>query len=71
LERIYNLKAGLDPREDTLPKRLLEEPMPEGPQKGNTVRLEQMLPEYYRVRGWDEKGLPRKETLSRLGIDNL
>ncbi len=67
LERLFNLKAGLDPQEDTLPKRLLEEAMPEGPNKGQVVRLHEMLPEYYRVRGWVE-GRPSEEKLKELGL---
>ena len=56
-ERLFNLKAGLDPeRDDTLPKRFLEEPMPEGPNKGHVVRLKEMLPRYYKLRGWTEDG---------------
>ena len=67
LERLFNLKAGLDPKDDTLPKRLLEEAMPEGPNQGQVVRLHEMLPEYYRVRGWVE-GRPTEEKLKELGL---
>ncbi|AAL80470.1 aldehyde ferredoxin oxidoreductase [Pyrococcus furiosus DSM 3638] len=68
-ERLFNLKAGLDPaRDDTLPKRFLEEPMPEGPNKGHTVRLKEMLPRYYKLRGWTEDGKIPKEKLEELGI---
>lgn len=68
LERLFNLEAGLDPAQDTLPKRLLEEPMPEGPNQGSVVRLSEMLPEYYRLRGWDESGRPTEEKLKELGL---
>ncbi len=71
LERLFNLKAGMDPAEDTLPKRFLEEPMPEGPKKGSVVPLAEMLKEYYAIRGWDEKGYPTQEKLAELGLDNL
>ncbi len=67
LERVFNLRAGLNPKDDTLPRRLLEEPMPEGPNKGQIVRLNEMLAEYYKVRGWEE-GLPTKEKLKELGL---
>ncbi|NJF26068.1 aldehyde ferredoxin oxidoreductase [Thermococcus sp. Bubb.Bath] len=67
-ERLFNLKAGLDPKEDTLPKRFLEEPMPEGPNKGYTVRLKEMLPRYYALRGWTEDGRVPKEKAEELGI---
>lgn len=68
LERVFNLKAGIDPSEDKLPKRLLQDPIPEGPSKGHVHRLSELLPKYYEVRGWDEKGYPKEETLKKLGI---
>ncbi|NYE56668.1 aldehyde ferredoxin oxidoreductase family protein [Carboxydothermus ferrireducens] len=68
LERVFNLKAGIDASQDTLPKRLLEEPVPDGPSKGHKHRLAELLPEYYKVRGWDEKGVPTAEKLQALGL---
>ncbi len=68
LERLFNLKAGLTAKDDTLPKRMLKEPMPEGPGKGQIVRLDKMLPEYYKLRGWSAKGVPSAKKLSELGI---
>ena len=71
-ERIFNLKAGLDPlKDDTLPKRFLEEPMPEGPNKGHTVRLKEMLPRYYKMRGWTEDGRVPPEKARELGIEEF
>jgi len=68
LERLFNLGSGYTHKDDTLPKRLLSEPAPGGPAKGMTVPLDQMLPEYYRLRGWDDKGRPTKKKLSELGL---
>ena len=68
LERLFNLKAGIDSTQDTLPKRLLTEPVPAGPSKGHVHRLGEMLGGYYKERGWDEKGVPTKEKLTELGI---
>ena len=68
LERDYNLKAGIDPSQDTLPKRLLNDPIPDGPSKGNVTRLDEMLPKYYEIRGWTDKGIPKPETLEKLGV---
>jgi aldehyde:ferredoxin oxidoreductase len=65
LERVFNLKAGLTKADDTLPKRLLEEP---GGPTGAVCRLDEMLPEYYRLRGWDENGVPTEERLAELGL---
>ena len=68
LERVWNLKAGINPSEDKLPKRLMEEAIPEGPSKGHKSRLAEILPLYYKERGWDEKGIPTPEKLKALGI---
>jgi aldehyde:ferredoxin oxidoreductase len=67
-ERIYLNRAGFDAKDDTLPPRMLEEPMPEGPGKGLTVRLDVMLPRYYALRGWDERGIPKAELVRSLGL---
>jgi len=68
LERLFNLKAGLTKKDDTLPERLLNMPVPEGPAKGMVSRLPEMLPEYYQVRGWDEDGVPTEERLEELQL---
>ncbi|MCL2674960.1 MAG: aldehyde ferredoxin oxidoreductase, partial [Defluviitaleaceae bacterium] len=67
LERLFNQKAGMKPEDDTLPKRLLTEPIKSGPAKGGVSRLPEMLPEYYKARGW-ENAFPTKATLDRLGL---
>ena len=68
-EHLFNLKAGLTAEEDTLPKRLTDEPMPEGPNKGHVVRLKEMLPRYYALRGWDDKGEIKEEKIKELGLE--
>jgi aldehyde:ferredoxin oxidoreductase len=71
LERLFLLKAGFTKADDTLPKRMLEEPLPDGPGKGHVVELDQMLREFYHLRGWDENGIPRLEKLQSLGLISL
>ncbi|MCE4625719.1 MAG: aldehyde ferredoxin oxidoreductase family protein [Desulfurococcales archaeon] len=76
LERLLNLRWGLDPnRDDTLPPRLTKDPISDGPRRGERVdpeRLEEMKREYYMLRGWDpESGRPYRETLTILGLDKL
>jgi len=68
LERLFNLAAGVLPEEDTLPKRLLKEPLAEGGAKGKVHRLSELLPEYYRERGWSEQGIPTDERLTQLAL---
>jgi aldehyde:ferredoxin oxidoreductase len=73
-ERIYNIERLFAVREghgykDTLPKRLLTEPLPDGPAAGRTAKeaLEAYLPKFYELRGWKD-GVPLPETLDRLGL---
>lgn len=71
LTRMFNVREGFTRKDDTLPPRLLEEPMPEGPAKGQVVHLEPMLNEYYMLRGWDENGIPTAEQLKELELTSL
>ncbi|MGI6605191.1 MAG: aldehyde ferredoxin oxidoreductase family protein [Firmicutes bacterium] len=68
LERLFNLAAGLTAADDTLPPRLLNEPMPSGPNQGKVARVPEMLPSYYQVRGWTQEGTPTEEKLVALGL---
>lgn len=58
VERLINVREGLSRKDDTLPPRLLKEPMPEGPSKGQTVNLRPMLDDFYRVCRWDKNSKP-------------
>jgi len=72
LERAYLVREGIRRKDDTLPKRFLKEPMPNGRSKGHIIELQQMLDEYYEVRGWDIKtGIPKESVLKRLGLDDV
>ena len=68
LEKLFNMKAGFTKADDTLPSRLLNEPMKGGAHKGNVVQLDTMLPVYYNIRGWDENGAPTDAKLAELGL---
>jgi len=68
LEKLYNLKAGFTKKDDDLPKRLKTEACKTGPAKGVVSHVEEMLPVYYQVRGWDAEGVPTAETKARLGL---
>ncbi|NOR82532.1 MAG: aldehyde ferredoxin oxidoreductase [Ardenticatenales bacterium] len=77
-ERIYNLARAFNVREgctradDTLPDRLLEEPLLEGPAKGLVVDLEPLLDAYYEFRGWHPgTGSPTAEKLEELGLEDV
>jgi aldehyde:ferredoxin oxidoreductase len=61
LTRYFNCREGYSRQDDTLPARLFEDPVPDGPAKGQTIdrsRLEGMKNDYYRLMGWDESGRP-------------
>lgn len=67
LERLYNLKTGMDGSADVLPKRF-QDPIPDGPHKGLKTDITKMLKEYYEKRGWDQKGIPTADKLNELGL---
>jgi aldehyde:ferredoxin oxidoreductase len=68
LERLWNLKAGFTRADDTLPQRMLSDPILTGPSKGEVSHLEAMLPEYYGLRGWDKEGVPTETKLRDLNL---
>lgn len=68
MEKLYNMRAGFSKDDDTLPERMTNEPVPEGPMKGNITRLPEMLGEYYAARGWDGDGNPTDAKLKELGL---
>jgi aldehyde:ferredoxin oxidoreductase len=69
LKRLFNAREGITREDDNLPDLFTKVPMPEGPGKGQTVDLDPMLDDYYRLRGWDcETGLPSDETTERLNL---
>ncbi len=69
LEKLFNLGAGLTRADDTLPPRILQEPAPDGFNKGGVCELDVMLPEYYALRGWSADGVPSRQKLHDLGLN--
>jgi aldehyde:ferredoxin oxidoreductase len=72
LIRRINVREGLGPDNDLLPKRILEEALGDGPAQGRIMGTDNFLTmraEYYRIRGWDEDGVPTQETVSRYGFE--
>jgi aldehyde:ferredoxin oxidoreductase len=69
-ERLFNMREGITREDDTLPGRLLDEPKPDGPTKGEVVPLEELKDDYYRALGWNlSTGNPDNSLLNKLGID--
>lgn len=71
LERLYNLREGFTKEDDTLPQRLLNDPVEDGPSQGFVANLPPMLEEYYQFRGWDENGVPKPQKLAELELADL
>ena len=74
LTRCYNIREGASRKDDTLPPRILYDPLPDGPGQGKVIGDEtfnRMLDEYYSLRGWDSKGIPTPETLDRLELTEI
>ena len=75
LERLFNIREGLTRELDTLVDRYFDEPAPHGAPDvvGSVIDREKftkMIDEYYEHHGWDPNGVPRQETLERLGLAN-
>jgi aldehyde:ferredoxin oxidoreductase len=72
LERAFNVREGFGRKEDTLPQRMLTEPLHtrEAPGEGQIVRnQDKFLDNYYWLRGWTKAGFPSPEKLKELGLD--
>ncbi|MGB5708386.1 MAG: aldehyde ferredoxin oxidoreductase C-terminal domain-containing protein, partial [Arenicellales bacterium] len=68
LERDYNIKAGLTGADDNLPERLLKEASKAAPTEGQVCNLDQMLPEYYQLRGWTADGQVTDELRQKFSL---
>lgn len=70
LERLLNVREGIDRTLDRLPTRLLAQPLADGPMRGSTIPLEDLKDDFYAVAGWDRAtGRPTLETVRRLHLD--
>ena len=75
LARLINIREGLSRKDDTLPWKVMNQPIPDdGPAKGAVVtqdELNLMLDDYYQSRGWTMEGVPTKAELEKLGLSGL
>jgi aldehyde:ferredoxin oxidoreductase len=74
LEKIFNIREGWTINDDSLPPRILKEPVPDGVAKGSLItedELQFLLEDYYAARGWTKNGLPTKKKLIHLKIDDV
>jgi aldehyde:ferredoxin oxidoreductase len=72
LIRAFNVREGnISRKDDILPGRVFEEPIPEGPSEGHKIsrqKFEEALSIYYELRGWNKDGVPTKRKLDDLGL---
>jgi len=68
LQRLFNLKAGLKLEDERLPDRFYNEPLPDGPNAGAILDLEETMKDYCSLRGWDENRVPYFGKLKGLGL---
>jgi len=75
IARLINIREGLGRKDDTLPWKVMNEPIPdEGPVKGAFVTQEELdllLDDYYESRGWTLEGVPKVEKLKKIGMGEL
>ncbi len=71
LQKMFNVREGMDRKDDVLPYRITHEPIPKGPSEGSLVKEEEfqhMLDEYYMARGWSKNGIPTRAKLASLDL---
>lgn len=68
LKRMFNYKLGVTRKDDYLPSRLGIHDRKTGKAAGSIPYLGKLLVDYYRLRGWSEEGVPKKEKLEQLGL---
>ncbi|MFX1565479.1 MAG: aldehyde ferredoxin oxidoreductase family protein [Promethearchaeota archaeon] len=67
LERLFNLREGFTAKDDCLPPRF-SSPLPEGGSRDRIAHLEEMLPEYYKLRSWNNQGIPTESQKKQLNL---
>ncbi|MEM3593860.1 MAG: aldehyde ferredoxin oxidoreductase family protein [Candidatus Jordarchaeaceae archaeon] len=74
LTRAINILKGISREDDYPPERFFRDPVPTGPLKGKLLQREEydnLLNTYYRFRGWNSRGVPTEQTLTRLGLKDV
>ena len=71
LSRVFNLREGLTSADDSLPRRFFA-PFDKGEARRSapldSAAFEWAKGHYYQMMGWDEGGVPTRETLEQLGV---
>jgi aldehyde:ferredoxin oxidoreductase len=67
VQRLNNIRDGYSKAADILPRKLFQAAK-EGFRAGKTIPFEDLMEDYYALRGWDENGAPTKETMKQLDL---
>lgn len=70
LQRLINVRDGMSRKDDTLPPKMLQAAVIGGRAGKSPAAFEKMLDDYYKLRGWDENGIPTAKTLEELGLED-
>jgi len=68
MEKIFNIRQGGNPDDDSLPDLFLQSPIDKGPIQGRKVNLAPMVQEFYQSMGWDEHGQPTQNILNKFDL---
>ena len=74
LGRLFNLRAGFTAADDSLPHKIMNQPLEKGTQSGKVFAkadFEKAKSLYYQLRDWDENGSPTKNKLVELKLDHI
>jgi aldehyde:ferredoxin oxidoreductase len=70
LQRLINVRDGMSKKDDTLSPKMLQPAVVGGRAGKAPFGFEKMLSDYYKLRGWDENGIPTKEKLTELELED-
>jgi aldehyde:ferredoxin oxidoreductase len=73
-KKLYNIREGWTPEEDTLPPRFLSQALPSGVAAGASLpqqRLQDMIQAYYAERGWDAQGYVPTSLVQHFGLHDV
>jgi Aldehyde:ferredoxin oxidoreductase len=70
LQRLINVRDGLSRKDDTLPPKMLQAAIIGGRAGKSPIGFNNMLDDYYKLRGWDENGIPTAKILEELDLQD-
>lgn len=70
LKRMFNVRCGISRKDDSLPSRILTHKRRGEGLVVNMPHLGALLSDYYECRNWSEDGIPTREKLKELGLED-